>query len=213
VGAGRGSLIEPMTKELSRYFLPARITSLIEASRLACIKGLLNGLNGNLSIRQGDSVLITRSGSAKGLLSVDDLCILDLESGRVLAGKKPPSSESGMHLEIYKNQPGAGAVAHTHPVSVLTLDGLAGDSILQNINLFEAEAIRSRLASVPGHPPGTARLASAVGFAAREHDCIIMRSHGLTSWGESPAQAVALCDELEALARIELNILMLGNRH
>lgn len=202
-----------MPHELNRYISRDLINSLIEASRLACIKGLLNGLNGNLSLRQGEAVLITGSGSAKGLLTMDDLCVMDLESGRVLAGKGRPSSESGMHREIYKNQPGALAAAHTHPISILTLDGLYGDLILQSIDLFEADAIRSRLISVPGHAPGSDELAFAVGSAAREHDCIIMRSHGLTCWGESPAQAVALCDELEALARIELNTLMLGNRH
>lgn len=213
MGAGRGSLIEPMTKELNRYFSPAQITSLIEASRLACVKGLLNGLNGNLSIRQGDTVLITRSGSAKGMLTMDDLCVMDLESGKVLAGREKPSSESGMHRQIYKNQPEAKAVAHTHPISTLTLDGILKDSILKSVDLFEAEALRSQLSSVPGHTPGSEELATAVGLGAREHKCIILRSHGLTCWGESLAQAIGLCDELEALARIELNTLMFEKKH
>ncbi len=195
---------------INRYFSMEDVQALLRCSEHACSKQLLNGLNGNLSIRRGEYVLITRSHSTKGLISIDDLCVIELKSGSMVAGKGKPSSETAMHTEIYKNQPLAGGVAHTHPATVLTLDGISGDSLLSRVDLFEARAIRSQLSSVPDYQPGTADLAEATGSRARKYKCILMKSHGLTCWGESLAEAVGLCDELEALARIELNTMLIG---
>ncbi len=194
-----------------RYFSSALVDLFLDCSRQACVKGLLNGLNGNLSIRNDKLVLITSSGSAKGLLTPDDLCVTELSSGKTILGGKMVSSESAMHYEIYKNQPGAKAIAHVHPLSILTLDALVGDSILESINMFEARAIKSQVAGVPDHSPGSVELARSVGIKAQQYRCVIMRSHGLTCWGESLPEAVGLCDELEALAKIELSTLLLKN--
>ena len=206
--------IKPVLKptdrhELNKHFSTEEVNDLINSSRHAGAKGLLNGLNGNLSARKGQAVLITRSGSAKGLLTTNDLCVINLDSGKIISGKGRPSSESDMHREIYKNQPEARAVAHTHPISMLTLDGINGDSMLESLNLFEAGVIKSQLCSVPDHAPGTDELAKAVGLKARKNKCILMKNHGLTCWGASMSEALGLSDEIEALARININIAML----
>ncbi|MFP4084154.1 MAG: tRNA (N6-threonylcarbamoyladenosine(37)-N6)-methyltransferase TrmO [Desulfonatronovibrio sp.] len=204
-------LADKKEHSLYRYFSKDQVNTLINCSIQACAKGLLNGLNGNLSIRNEDHVLITRSGSAKGLLGIDDLCVVELKTGKILHSQGKPSTESGMHLEIYKNQPEAGAIAHTHPVSILSLERLKGDCILESVDLFESRALKSQLASVPDHRPGTTQLAKAVGLKAKQYKCVLMKAHGLTCWGESLPQAAGLCDELEALAQIELNALRLGS--
>ncbi|MFO7726963.1 MAG: tRNA (N6-threonylcarbamoyladenosine(37)-N6)-methyltransferase TrmO [Desulfonatronovibrio sp.] len=196
--------------DVYRYFSREQVKTLINCSVQACARGLLSGLNGNLSIRKEDHVLITKSGSAKGLLTTDDLCVLELKTGEIISGQGKPSTESGMHLEIYRNQPEANAIAHTHPVSILSLERLRGDRILENVDLFEAGTIKSQLSSVPGHKPGTLELAEAVGLKAKQSKCILMKGHGLTCWGANLPEAAGLGEELEALARIELNILMLG---
>ncbi|WP_028573782.1 tRNA (N6-threonylcarbamoyladenosine(37)-N6)-methyltransferase TrmO [Desulfonatronovibrio hydrogenovorans] len=196
---------------VKKYFSDQEIKSLLNASARACSKGLLNGLNGNLSLKKQDMVLITSSGSAKGFLSIDHLCILDLSTGQQVAGNGQPSSEALMHLEIYRQQPQARAIAHTHPPDLLCLDGLFGHIPLENAQLFEAEAIRKQLSYIPGLVPGSRELAEAAGLKAKSHSCILMHAHGLTCWGPTLEQAVALCDEIEALARIELNSMLLKN--
>ena len=198
--------------EIFRFFTFAQVDYFMRCSRQAWAKGLVNGLNGNFSMRKGELVMITAAGSAKGMLERDDLCVIDLATEKKIYGFKEPSSEAGMHCALYKNQPRAGAVAHTHPVNILTLDGLTGDDLLRNIDMFEARAVKSQLASVPEMIPGTWKLADAVGLQARQYKCIIMRSHGLTCWAETLSQAVALCDELEALAAVELNTQVLSSR-
>lgn len=205
------ALVKKKEHALYRYFSRNQVNNLINCSIQACAKGLLSGLNGNLSIKKEGHVLITRSGSAKGLLTTDDLCVLELRTGKIIYGRGKPSTESGMHLEIYRNQPEAKAIAHTHPVNILSLERLKGDCLLESVNLFEARTIKSQLSSVPGYNPGTIELAKAVGLKAKQSKCILMRAHGLTCWGANLAEASGLGDELEALARIELNILRLGS--
>ncbi|MFN2267029.1 MAG: tRNA (N6-threonylcarbamoyladenosine(37)-N6)-methyltransferase TrmO [Desulfonatronovibrio sp.] len=195
--------------EIEKHFSREEIDSIIHASSQAFSKGLLNGLNGNLSLKKNGLVLITASGQAKGSLNPGSLCVLDEATGKVVAGEAKPSTESEMHLKVYKNQPKAKAIAHTHPINILALSQVYGKFSLQNINLFEGRELISRLDYVHEHQPGSSELAKDVGLCAASHQCIVMNSHGLTCWGENIHQAVAITDELEALAKIELKTILL----
>ena len=67
-------------------------------------RGYVVSNDGNVSVRIGeDQVLITPSGVSKGRLTPDMLVVCDLE-GRVLAGRLHPSSESAMHLLVYRER-------------------------------------------------------------------------------------------------------------
>lgn len=195
--------------EIEKHFSRHEINSIIQASSQAFSKGLLNGLNGNLSLKQNGLVLITASGQVKGSLNLNSLSVLDEATGKIVAGEARPSTESEMHLEIYRNQPKAKAIAHTHPINILALSEVYGKFSLQHINLFEGKELISKLAYVHGHQPGSMELAKNAGLAAANHQCIVMNSHGLTCWGENIHQAVAFADELEALAKIELKTILL----
>lgn len=181
-----------------------------ESIRLACYRawqrGLLSGFNGNMSLRTGEKgelCLVTRSGAAKGALRPDDLCLLRLADGVVLAGG-PPSSELGMHLAIYREQPKALAVAHTHPPHLLALGLALPWEKRLDMPVFEAEPLRKRLTMAPDFAPGTQELAEAVGLAAKFYEAIWMESHGLAVWGEDLHSAGALSEELEHLAKVRL---------
>ena len=77
---------------------------LIETGRLLYEKGMLAGGDGNLSARIDEKrLLITRSGVAKGRLGLDDFVELNLE-GELISGSGKPSSETAMHLTVYKNR-------------------------------------------------------------------------------------------------------------
>ncbi|MGH8015258.1 MAG: class II aldolase/adducin family protein, partial [Candidatus Zixiibacteriota bacterium] len=69
---------------------------LIEVGQSLYRAGMLAGTDGNLSARiDTETVLITRSGVAKGLLKKRDFVKVDL-NGKVLKSKFGPSSESSM---------------------------------------------------------------------------------------------------------------------
>ncbi|MFW5731008.1 MAG: class II aldolase/adducin family protein [Desulfonatronovibrionaceae bacterium] len=194
---------------VSACFTGNHTEGLLAAADQACRKNLINGFNGNLSIRNNEYVLITCSGAAKAFLKPRDLCVLRLETGEKMEGRCRASSEAGMHLEIYRQQPQARAIVHTHPVALLSLTGARGISSLRDMNLFEASSLMEDLALIPDYRPGSTDLARAVGRASKEARAVFMSRHGLTCWGSTPEQALALSEELEALAAVRLNQLLL----
>ncbi|WP_457572358.1 tRNA (N6-threonylcarbamoyladenosine(37)-N6)-methyltransferase TrmO [Desulfovulcanus sp.] len=190
--------------DIAIYFPAHLAQDLIQGAQAAWCKGLLNGFNGNLSLRKGSRMLITNSGAAKGHLSVSDLSVIEVESGQLL-NEGFPSSETPMHLEIYRQQNKAQAIVHTHPPHLLALSLIAeAKHDMLDLPLFEAKAFKAQMSTVPALKPGTKDLALAVGKQARAKKCIFLQKHGLICWGETLKEALALSEELEALARIEL---------
>lgn len=187
--------------------IPAQKAEAIRAAcRHAWQRGLLAGFNGNASVRAGESgelCLVTRSGAAKGALQRDDLCLVRLADGQCLAGG-PPSSELGMHLAIYREQPKALAIVHTHPPHLLALSLRIPPEERLRMSVFEADPLRKRMSTAPDHEPGTQALADAVGLCAVNHEAVWMERHGLVAWGKDLITAGALNEELEHLARIQL---------
>jgi len=86
-----------------------------EIGRRLYARGLVASFDGNVSVRlPGGLVLTTPTGMCKGFLSPRDLVVVDLD-GSVRKGRRAPSSELGMHLRVYRENPEVGAVVHAHP--------------------------------------------------------------------------------------------------
>ena len=188
----------------------------VEEMRAICrdawTQGLLSGCNGNASRRlpaphEGIACL-TCTGAAKGRLAPQNCCLVEIASAAPLYGG-PASTESGMHLAIYRAKPQCGAILHTHPRRLLALslrlekeeEGL--EEFLR-LPLFEADVWRARLGFAPALPPGTKELADAVARASLDHPAVWMAGHGLCSTGATLAEALCLTEELEHLAAIQL---------
>jgi L-fuculose-phosphate aldolase len=191
---------------------------LAEACRRAWERGLLAGRNGNFSLSArggdgGEGILITRSGAYKGRLTERDAVFLRPDGSR--AGPETgfaegrPSSEAGAHLALYRARPEIGAVAHTHP-PLLSALFLPDDASFPRLPLHEAGKARERFAFVPSMPPGTEELARAVALAGERADAVWMRGHGLICVGADIFGALALAEELEHLAAIQLSCARFG---
>ena len=183
-----------------------------DVCRDAWTQGLLSGCNGNASRRlpapHEDIACLTCTGAAKGRLAPQNCCLVEIASAAPLYGG-PASTESGMHLAIYRAKPQCGAILHTHPRRLLALslrlekeeEGL--EEFLR-LPLFEADVWRARLGFAPALPPGTKELADAVARASLDHPAVWMAGHGLCSTGATLAEALCLTEELEHLADIQL---------
>ncbi len=195
-------------------FLP-QIEAIIEACRDAWQRALFSGFNGNVSMRIGASCLITRTGCVKATLRRTDFAVLDMASGKQIAGA-PASSEAAMHCAVYRRMPKIDAIAHTHPPHLLALEqrnmGAPGPDSDTPASLFQPHAnelfergqmLRS-LGWVRDFAPGSQDLAEAVAEAARRYPAIWMHRHGLVCCGGNPGVTLALAEELEHLARVEL---------
>src|SRR5437868_2209688 len=79
-------------------------------------KGLVEGTAGNISARMPDgSVCITPSSVDYEAMTLEDLCVIDLD-GEVLEGERGPSSEKLLHLACYRAFDDVQSVIHSHPV-------------------------------------------------------------------------------------------------
>ena len=198
---------------------PASFTQAAETLRALCRDawqtGMLRAFNGNASLRlpppDDDLLCITASGTAKGRLTPADCCLADLKNGAVLHGGRV-STETAVHLALYRALPAVCAVLHTHPANLLALSLAAeGDDFL-NMPLFEAQMWAPKLAFAPKLPPGSDALAQGVADAALSLDAadpgaVWMAGHGLCCFGTKPEDALALSEELEHLAGIRLRVL------
>jgi L-ribulose-5-phosphate 4-epimerase len=77
-------------------------------------RGLAAFTWGNVSAidRKSGLAAIKPSGVEYDGMKVSDIVLVDMD-GRVVEGERRPSSDTPAHLEIYKNFPAAGAIAHT----------------------------------------------------------------------------------------------------
>jgi L-fuculose-phosphate aldolase len=92
-----------------------------EICRLAYDRKLLDSAGGNVTVRVGDRVYMSRSYSGakrQWQLRPEDFLVLDLE-GNVLAGEGEVSREAAVHMACYHAFEDAGCVFHAHPLNVM----------------------------------------------------------------------------------------------
>ncbi|WP_413726457.1 L-ribulose-5-phosphate 4-epimerase [Sodalis sp. RH16] len=77
--------------------------------------GLVTFTWGNVSAidRQQGLVVIKPSGIDYADMTAEDLVVVDL-TGRIVEGRRRPSSDTATHLVLYQHFPEIGAVVHTH---------------------------------------------------------------------------------------------------
>lgn len=178
---------------------------LIRAARHLAARGLSPGSSGNLSIRDGDRVLVTPTGSSLSRVAAGELAELSLADGSVVRGK--PSKEFPLHLAVYRQRTAATAVVHLHSpyataVACLPPDA-TGHAALPPLTPYRV----MRLGDVPVAPfaaPGSAQLAEGVSSLAAVSPVILLAQHGSVVAGEGIDAAVDLAEELETAAQLTL---------
>ncbi len=173
---------------------------LVDYGRQIYERGLVVGAGGNISTREGDVVWMKPSGFAMDDMGPDDLCGMDLATGKQLEGPHKPTSEVNMHLGVYRVRPEVEAVFHTHSP---WLCGVVSAGIdFHNMPMF-AEFINDlgSRATVPYVTPTTDILAGLVSDAAKEADTIFMCNHGVCCLGVNMKQAFYRCLVAEDAAK------------
>jgi ribulose-5-phosphate 4-epimerase/fuculose-1-phosphate aldolase len=167
-------------------------------------RGLTGGSSGNLSVRLGDGWLMTPTGASLGDLDPARLSRLDAGGGHV-AGDAP-TKEAFLHLAMYRQRSGAGAVVHlhsTHAVAVSCLADVDPADVLPPITAYYVMRV-GRLPLVPYYPPGDRGLADAVASLAVAHHAVLLANHGPVVAGPTLEAAVYAMEELEETARLHL---------
>jgi L-fuculose-phosphate aldolase len=180
--------------------------AIVEAGRRLYAKGLIAGNEGNLSVRDGDRLLVTPGGACKGFLRPQDVVEADLD-GRAL-GDRRATSEILMHAAVYRARPDVQAVVHAHP-PVATGFAVAGIALDRPV-LAEPVVTLGPVPLVPFGTPSTPDLARGVADAIADAQALLLANHGALTVGETLWRAWERMEVLEQYARIALAARMLG---
>ena len=195
---------------------------IIEAGRFLYGRGWSPATSSNYSARlSADQALLTVSGKHKGQLGEDDVLATDLDGISLEPGKKP-SAETLLHTQLYRWQPGIGAVLHTHSVNATVLSRLTlSDSLVfadyEPQKAFSGVTTHESQVEVPifDNDQDIARLAAKVQPWLDAHpECVgyLIRGHGLYTWGPRMSDALRQVEAFEFLFECELKVRALQAR-
>lgn len=179
-------------------------TELIVAARSLFGRSLTHGSTGNLSVRLGERILVTPTGSSLGTVQEHELSVIDL-AGRRIDGAAP-SKEAFLHAAILRARPEATAVVHTHSTHSAAVSCLADvddDNVLPPLTAYFAMRIGT-LPLLPYFAPGDAGLEELAERKARDHLALLLRNHGPVVSGRTLAAAMDALEELEETAKLFL---------
>ncbi len=161
------------------------------------MRGLTSSHGGNLSVRQGDRIFITRRGSSLANIREGDVIEIGMESDD--SNIMLASSELLVHRAIYQNT-SALAIAHVHPPIAVALS-LVEDEIIPIDNegsytLHKVPVIQAELTT------GSKQVAALASQTLREYKVVFLRGHGVFSTGQMLEEAYQWCSALEEACKI-----------
>ncbi|MEV5954636.1 class II aldolase/adducin family protein [Streptomyces sp. NPDC051987] len=172
---------------------------LVATARRTVSDGLVVGTSGNVSVRVGDTVLVTPSGVPYDRLTPDDVTGVDL-TGRQVLGTLVPTSELPMHLAIYGST-GAAAVVHTHAVHATAVSTLVPE--LPAIHYMAAD-LGGPVRVAPYATYGSDELAENMLRALTGRSGCLLQNHGTITYGSTLTQAYDRTAQLEWMCRLWL---------
>lgn len=165
---------------------------MVRWGKLLFERRLISGWGGNLSCRVGKKeFLITGRHAPLGFLTPDDLVRIDNE-GKPIREKQQASSETPMHVAVYKGTD-AQAIVHVHPPMVLAFS-LTHESFVPLS--FEEKYTIGEVAIIPQDTPTVTKPEPLV-EALKYHPVVIIKGHGTVAIGKSFQEAFLLTDLLE----------------
>lgn len=171
----------------------------IEAGERLVETGLIARTWGNVSCRVDDKTfVITPSGKPYIGLEPDDIvevAINTLEWG----GNVKPSSEKGIHAEVYKQFPDANFVIHTHQKVASAVSALSNG--IEKVTGEAANLIGSVIHLGGYGLPGTKKLKKGVTNALKlgPSKAVIMAHHGALCFGKDSDEAFEVASSLETV--------------
>ncbi|NEC07443.1 class II aldolase/adducin family protein [Streptomyces sp. SID7909] len=173
--------------------------AVVAAARRTAAEGLVVGTSGNVSLRVGDTVLVTPSGVPYDRLRPEDLTGVDPEGNQTF-GTLTPTSELPLHLAVYRNTD-AKAVVHTHAVHATAVSTLVTE--VPSVH-YAAAMLGGTIRVAPYARYGTPELAANMLTALRDRTGCLLANHGTVTYGATLDEAYDRTAQLEWLCRVWL---------
>jgi len=178
--------------------ISAARASLVHYGQKMAADRLAVGSAGNLSIRLGDTVVMTPTGVNYDQIADRNICVLDGE-GMLLDGDGARSSEWPMHRKIY-DLTDALAVVHTHSPFAVALSTVFDEIPAVHYSVLRLGGPTVRVA--PYTTFGSDGLADAASAALDERFAALLQNHGAVAYGASIYEAYDRALLLEWLAEV-----------
>jgi L-ribulose-5-phosphate 4-epimerase len=168
--------------------------------------------------RERGLVVIKPSGVSYDEMGVDDMVVVELETGSPVAKGLNPSSDTPTHLELYKAFANIGGIVHTHS-RWATIFAQAGQGIMAlgttHCDHFYGEIPCTRkmeIDEIQGEYEKETGLVIKACFIDKDPDripAVLVHSHGPFVWGLTPLEAVHNAVVLEEIAFMNYHTQML----
>ncbi len=177
----------------------AKETVVLAGKRLV-ESGLIARTWGNVSCRVSSShFVITPSGRDYLSLAPEEIVEVSIADCSY-SGNIKPSSEKGVHAEVYKHHPEINFVIHTHQdlASCVSVLGMGLIKVSEEYPTLHGEVICAAYGL-----PGTKKLRKGIADAltVSKGNAIIMKNHGALCYGKSYEEAFLVAQELENACR------------
>lgn len=179
--------------------------------------GLVTFTWGNVSgiDRENNLVVIKPSGVSYDTMTINDMVVVDLVTGKVVEGNKKPSSDTPTHLELYRQFPTIGGIVHTHSRHATAWAQAGMD--LNALGTTHADyfygAIPCTRKMTEQEINGEYELETGKvivetfqnrNIEAKDIPAVLVHSHGPFAWGTDPHNAVHNAVVLEEIACMNL---------
>ena len=175
------------------------VQQLIQVGQAIHEQGWSPATSGNLSVRlDADTLLVSASGTSIGHLVPEDLLDVDC-AGHPRDPSRIPSAETLLHTALYGADPTIGAVLHVHSQAATVLSMthssdvvvLTGMELLKAFSGIDTHEATLRVPIIDNDQNMAALGAEAVRRLAAQPDTfgVLIRGHGLTTWGRDVASA------------------------
>ena len=200
--------------------LTARWLELAEIKDELAARDWFPGTSGNLAIRVSDDpleFLVTASGRDKRKRTPDDFVHVD--AGGRLIGEQTgkPSAETLLHVEVF-NRTDATCSLHVHTVDNNVISELhaatgevvfTGQEIIKALGFWDEDAV-VRVPIIENHADIPTLAAAFAPHIRANAGAVLIRNHGITVWGETPAAAKRYLEAYEFLFSYTLKLRALG---
>lgn len=167
--------------------------------------GFVTETEGNLSARLSkDSFLVTPSHVPYEKRKVDDIVLIDAE-GNVIKGRRKPTTETKMHLAVYRARTDVNGIVHAHPVycSILAVMGEPLKPVLDEMLPYLGGVVEVTKFA----PSGSAEIASECVKSLGDRAAVLLSNHGNLCVGKNLNRAFQTAKYVEKYARIYLEAL------
>ncbi|MBG0918163.1 methylthioribulose 1-phosphate dehydratase [Exiguobacterium sp. SRB7LM] len=178
------------------------------------------GTSGNLAIRVSDdplTFLVTASGRDKRKRTDEDFVLVDATGQLIGEQTGKPSAETLLHVDIFNNT-NATCSLHVHTVDNNVISELyaakghvtfTGQEIIKALGYWE-ETARVRIPIIENHADIPMLARAFAPYVTSDAGAVLIRNHGITVWGETPAAAKRYLEAYEFLFSYSLKLRALG---